>query len=56
LFKRLATLRVDAKLFDDVEDLRWRGPSDAFAARTVALGNERLLARAHKIAAKLASP
>jgi 5'-3' exonuclease len=55
LFKRLATLRTDAELFDDVEDLRWRGPTDAFAARTVTLGNERLLTRAQKIAAKLAS-
>lgn len=27
LFKRLATLRVDRKMFENVEDLRWRGPT-----------------------------
>ena len=27
LFKRLATLRTDAPLFDDVDALRWRGPT-----------------------------
>jgi 5'-3' exonuclease len=32
LFKRLATLRTDAALFGGVEELRWRGPTDAFAA------------------------
>ena len=42
LFKRLATLRTDAKLFQDVEELRWRGPTDSFAR----FGDERLVARA----------
>ena len=46
LFKRLATLRTDAKLFADVDNLRWRGPTDAFAACAAELGDERLLARA----------
>ncbi|HTK69905.1 MAG TPA: 5'-3' exonuclease H3TH domain-containing protein, partial [Candidatus Eisenbacteria bacterium] len=32
LFKDLATLRADAPLFDDVEELRWRGPTADFAA------------------------
>jgi 5'-3' exonuclease len=32
LFRTLATLRSDAALFDDVEALRWRGPTEAFAA------------------------
>ena len=32
LFRRLATLRTDIVLFDDVEQLRWTGPTDAFAA------------------------
>jgi 5'-3' exonuclease len=31
LFRELATLRTDVKLFDSVEDLRWRGPTPAFA-------------------------
>ena len=30
LFRKLATLRTDIKLFDDVEALRWRGPTAAF--------------------------
>jgi 5'-3' exonuclease len=46
LFKRLATLRTDAKLFANVDELRWCGPADAFAAWTVKLGDERLLSRA----------
>ena len=32
LFRRLATLRTDIKLFDDVDELRWRGPTAAFDA------------------------
>jgi 5'-3' exonuclease len=31
LFRDLATLRVDIDLFDNVDDLRWRGPTPAFA-------------------------
>jgi 5'-3' exonuclease len=31
LFRTLATLRTDIALFDDVEALRWRGPTPAFA-------------------------
>jgi 5'-3' exonuclease len=32
LFRRLATLRTDIKLFDDVEQLRWGGPKPEFEA------------------------
>jgi 5'-3' exonuclease len=32
LFRKLATLRTDVPLFDDVEQLRWKGPTDAFDA------------------------
>ena len=46
LFKDLATLRTDAKLFADVEELRWRGPTDAFAAWAARIGDARLLPRA----------
>ena len=49
LFKELATLRTDAPLFDDVEQLRWRGPGPGFADATAALGEPRLLARAARI-------
>lgn len=49
LFKRLATLRDDAPLFDDVETLRWRGPSPGFAAWADRLG-ERTVQRAARAA------
>ena len=45
LFKQLATLKVDAPPFADVEALRWRGPSDGFAAWAAKIGDSRLLAR-----------
>ena len=32
LFRTLATLRTDIALFDDVEELRWRGPKPEFEA------------------------
>jgi 5'-3' exonuclease len=37
LFRRLATLRTDIKLFDDVDELRWRGPTSAFDSLTARL-------------------
>jgi 5'-3' exonuclease len=45
LFKDLATLRTDAPLFRDVEELRWRGPTGAFASWTKRMKAPRLLAR-----------
>jgi len=53
LFKRLATLRTDAQLFTDVAQLRWQGPTPAFAALTTKIDEPRLLARANAAAAKL---
>jgi 5'-3' exonuclease len=47
-FKQLATLRTDARLFADVDELRWRGPTDAFAACAAQLGDARLLPRCLK--------
>src|SRR5205823_9425385 len=49
LFKRLATLRTDAPLFRDVDELEWRGPTDAFAAWTTRLADARLMARRQAI-------
>src|SRR5205807_2044243 len=54
LFKTLATLRTDAELFEDVDELRWRGPTAAFPACAARLGDERLLGRSRK--APLAEP
>ena len=48
LFKKLATLRTDAPLFQDVEELRWRGPTKAFGAWTQKIGAPRLLERSGK--------
>jgi 5'-3' exonuclease len=45
LFKHLATLRSDAPLFGDVEELRWRGPTPAFASYTQRIGADRVLER-----------
>ncbi len=45
LFKKLATLRTDAPLFANVDELRWRGPTPEFAAYAEKLGDARLIAR-----------
>jgi 5'-3' exonuclease len=46
LFKRLATLRTDAPLFDDVDCLRWRGPGVDFERWISRLQAPRLRERA----------
>jgi len=48
LFKELATLRTDAPLFSDVEELRWRGPTTAFAPYAERIGADRVLERCLK--------
>ncbi|HEV8506443.1 MAG TPA: 5'-3' exonuclease H3TH domain-containing protein [Chitinophagaceae bacterium] len=53
LFKRLATLRTDAPLFDNVDELRWQGPTLTFTKFTKKIGEPRLLERANDLAAKL---
>src|SRR5205814_4383861 len=50
LFKNLATLRTNAPLFTDVDELQWCGPTDAFAAMTERIDNPRLLERSRKAA------
>ena len=57
LFKKLATLRSDALLFSDVDELRWRGPTPGFVefAQRFGPGSERLVERAQRAAAGLAS-
>lgn len=46
LFKKLATLRTDAKLFEDVEALRWQGPTPSFRAWCEGIGAPELFERA----------
>ena len=53
LFKKLATLKTDAKLFTDVDELRWKGPQSAFSKFTAKAGEPRLLARAKAVAEKI---
>jgi len=53
LFKRLATLRTNARLFKNVSQLRWGGPTSAFAKFTTKAGAPRLLDRAKAVAAKI---
>ena len=55
LFKDLATLRCEEKLFDDVDELRWQGPVKSFAKVADALGEPELSDRASKIATQLSS-
>lgn len=53
LFKDLATLRIDAPLFDDVDELRWRSPTADFAAYAEKIENASLLKRVRKLAKRV---
>ena len=55
LFKTLATLRTDAPLFTDVDQLRWSGATPAFPEWAERMGDARLLARVQDLEAKLAA-
>ena len=48
LFKLLATLRDDAPLFQDVDEIEWRGPTAGFADWAERIGDGRLLERCLK--------
>lgn len=56
LFKDLATLRTDAPVFRDVDELMWRGPTGGFAACAEGLGDGRLLARCLKAGGASSDP
>jgi len=53
LFKRLATLRTDARLFRRAASLRWRGPTAAFASWAERVNAPRLLERARAARARV---
>jgi 5'-3' exonuclease len=53
LFKRLATLRTDAAVLRDPDELRWRGPAAGFAQWAERCGAPRLLERAEAAAARM---
>ncbi|MFZ0665664.1 MAG: 5'-3' exonuclease H3TH domain-containing protein [Acidimicrobiales bacterium] len=50
LFLNLATLRVEKSLLSDVEELKWTGPTDAFADVCHRLGADNLATRAASLA------
>jgi 5'-3' exonuclease len=52
LFRVLATLRLDAPVFQSVDDLCWKEPRPEFEGQCQALGSPKLFARAQLIAAK----
>ena len=52
LFKDIATLRSSAPVLREVDELRWRGPTPAFAACSERLGDRRLLERSRAIAGR----
>lgn len=53
LFKDLATLRTEAPLFGNIEELRWRGPAQGFRAWTERMDDSGLLERCSKAALTL---
>jgi 5'-3' exonuclease len=53
LYKTLATLRTDALLFTNVDQLRWVGPTPAFDEWAARLGDPKLSSRVQDLAAKV---
>jgi 5'-3' exonuclease len=53
LFKDLATLRTDAPLFDDVDELCWRGATDGFAEMAAKIESARLLTKIRQLEKRL---
>jgi len=53
LFRRIATVERDAEV-GTVDEWRWTGPTDDAALVATEIGNPGLVARAEKLAAKLA--
>jgi 5'-3' exonuclease len=52
LFKNLATLRTDAALFDDVDELLWTGVTPQFESVAERIGDARLVSRVLALAAR----
>ena len=55
LFKTLATLRTDAPLFADVDEIEWHGPTPAFAEWPERMADTRIQARVDKAVAARAA-
>ena len=56
LFKKLATLRTDAPLFANIDELKWHGPEAAFPAVCEFLDAPKLLARAAQLTSSKEAP
>jgi len=56
LFKDLATLRTNAPLFADVDEIAWRGPTPAFSGWPEKMADTRIAARVAKVDAARAGP
>jgi 5'-3' exonuclease len=54
LFRRIATVVLDAPTIENVDELEWTGPTEAFAEMCERLEQPNLLGRAERAAAKLA--
>jgi len=50
LFKDLATLRTDAPLFRDINEIRWNGATDSFPSVAEKIGDPRLATRIQTLA------
>ena len=49
LCKELAILKTDAPLFDDVDELQWRGPAPEWKAAGEKIGNKSLMTKVRKL-------
>ena len=56
LFKTLATLRIDAPLFRNVDELRWIGPTASFESMAKKIGDARLAMRVEKLLDRAIDP
>ena len=56
LFRTLATLRTDIALFDDIDQLRWNGPTSAYAALAARLDAARAETRRPGARRSLSAP
>jgi hypothetical protein len=52
LFRTLATLRVDAPVFESIDELHWRGPTEAFGEHCRRMNAPALLERAQRATGK----
>jgi 5'-3' exonuclease len=55
LYRNLATLRADAPLFKNVDELLWKGPTASFAEVAEKIGDPKLAIRVRKLASRPAS-